>query len=76
MFCVNVTRGVCPAASSSVRIAKRDRAVDEMALIANGDDCTSIVPVFAAVTTVCSSDATIIVSEREMVFPGSMRMAR
>ena len=57
-------------------MAKRDKAVDEMALIANGDDCTLVVPVFAAVTTVCSSDATIIVSEREIVFPESMRMAR
>ena len=76
MFCVNVTRGVCAAASSIVRMAKRDNAVDEIALIANGDDCTLVVPVFAAVTTICSSDATIIVSESEMVLPESMRMAR
>ena len=59
-----------------VRMAKRDKAVDEMVPIASGDDCTSVAPVFAAVTTVCSSDATIIVSERDRVFPDSMGIAR
>ena len=47
-----------------------------MALIANGDDCTLVVPIFTAVTTVCSTDARTIVSETEIVFPEPMRMAR
>ena len=53
-------------------MAKRDKAVEEIVLIANGVDWMSAVPAFVAVTTIWSSDVTIIVSEREVVFPDSM----